>query len=126
MPRMSQVWISQVWSAGPSRELDLGSAEDPQAGDTTTGLCLIQPMITAWVGNPAWVSQLPLCAPFPVPSLSRDALLPFCSTCGTTGSMYLTGVAPFGGPGDRDVPVLPEKTSVTLILSWRNTQSLVP
>lgn len=60
--------MAQIWGAGLSRELDPDDAEGPQAGDNISGLCVTQPMVIAWVGNPAWVSQLPLCPPsqFPV------------------------------------------------------------
>lgn len=91
--------MGQLWGGGLSRELDPDDAEGPQAGDSTAGLCLTQPMVITWVGNPARVSRLPLMSPFPVPSLSRDAFPLFCSSSGTSRPMSFTAVAPFWGWG---------------------------
>lgn len=77
--------MGQIWGAGLSEELDLDDAEGPHAGDSTAGLCLIQPTVVPCA----------LMSPFPVPSLARDALPPFCGTSGTGRPMSLTSLAPF-------------------------------
>lgn len=63
--------MGQIWGAGLSRELDPGDAVGPQAGDNIADLCLSQPMVITWVGNPAWVSQLPSRPPSQLPVWPR-------------------------------------------------------
>lgn len=111
--------MGQIWGAGLSEELDLDDAEGPHAGDSTAGLCLIQPMVIAWVGNPAQLSHVPLCPPSQFPVWPGTLSHHFVAPVVLVGPCLLLVWPHFG-------PVLPPKMSVTLILRWRHTQAHVP